>query len=154
MALLLTMLVLNMNILTYCNCSYFTLNTINTRGPSLLADSKIIVAPKAYHEILPPKFIYYIRSVQYRTIVANHSLFFKQQTQRHLIFNMENWPTNHNNQQKKTQIILLHLDSKPGSSTIILSSLNLLITSIHNCMYKCLENILNLYHALQNQPEI
>lgn len=48
-----------MNTLTCCNCSYFTftLNNINAGGPSLLTDAKVIIAPKAYFEILSPKFI-------------------------------------------------------------------------------------------------
>lgn len=46
-----------MNSLTHCHCSYFTLNNIDARGPLLLADAKIIIATKAYFEILSPKFI-------------------------------------------------------------------------------------------------
>lgn len=46
-----------MNALTCCNCSYFTLNNIDAKGPSLLADAKVIIAPKAYFEMLSPKFI-------------------------------------------------------------------------------------------------
>lgn len=48
-----------MNTLNCCNCSYFafTLNNINAGGPSLLADGKVIIAPKVYFEILLPKFI-------------------------------------------------------------------------------------------------
>lgn len=46
-----------MNALTCYNCSYFTLNNIDAKGPSFPADAKVIIAPKAYFEMLSPKFI-------------------------------------------------------------------------------------------------